>query len=280
MKVKEVLDKDGQKIGRITDAVVDKQSLEVRGLVLKSGIFKNEQSLISQDAITAITQDTVKVSKKKADLVKIESKIPPSDKEALFSSLMRLQVEDDSGKPLGLFADIHFRKNAPAAYQLGGKVFTTFLKDNHWSENFNYLCEPKDIAKLENSYQLKSSLQSIAQNIRLNMTNLVRDLLATASKDGMVTPDEKAIIDAVQIDLETYFAALQKAMEDGIITPDEEKRLEKIKEAIVRNAWLVAQKDNRISEDERALVTKIASYMVEKRRELLWNVFGTISKPK
>jgi tellurite resistance protein len=71
-----------------------------------------------------------------------------------------------------------------------------------------------------------------------------------------------------------------QALEDGIITTQEEEQLEKIKESIVKRAYIIARKDNKISPDEKNLISKIAAYMVERRKEVFWKVFGTSPRPK
>ncbi|MHA2275965.1 MAG: hypothetical protein ACXAC2_09375, partial [Candidatus Kariarchaeaceae archaeon] len=93
--------------------------------------------------------------------------------------------------------------------------------------------------------------------------------------DGKITDEEQKLINTVTVELEIYYDALDKAIEDGVITKKEEEKLEEIKEYIIRRTYIVAQEDQKISIDEQKLIKKLAAYMVDKRKEVLWKIFGT-----
>ena len=99
-----------------------------------------------------------------------------------------------------------------------------------------------------------------------------------ASKDGVISEDEKALIDVVTVDLATYYKALELALEDNIITKEEETQLDAIKENLIKKMHTITTADDKVTADERALIEKLASFMVDRRKELFWKVFSYYGK--
>ncbi|OLS20903.1 MAG: hypothetical protein HeimC3_38140 [Candidatus Heimdallarchaeota archaeon LC_3] len=286
LKFKTVLDANGKKLGRIKNAVINKRTLTVRGFVIKGniweevlediGLITDHDPLLPLDLIEKITEKNIVINKIKNELKNAMEPTALTDDEIFFSSFREMPVYDKNGDEFGFIIDIHFNKGT-ISYELGGKKFVEFLKSKYWTENLLYLTAKEDLLYSNeiNGYELQSTIKEMESQTKLNMTNLVRDLMVEANKDGIITEEERKLIDTVSVDLETYFDALNHALEDGIITPDEEEKLEEIKENILKRTYIVARKDQKITDDERNLMKKLASYMVERRKELFWKVFGT-----
>ena len=286
LKFKIVLDANGNNLGRIKDAIIDKRTLNVRGLVIKGnvweevlediGLISDQDPLLPLDLIDKITEQNIVINKIKKELKNAMDPSALTDDEVFFTSLREMPIFDKNGDEFGFIIDVHFNKGL-ISYELGGKKFIEFLKSKYWTDNLLYLVSKEDLIYSNeiNGYELQSTIKEIESQTKLNMTNLVRDLMVEANKDGIITDEERKLIDTVSVDLETYFDTLDHALEDNIITSEEEEKLEEIKENILKRTYVVARKDQIISEDEQKLMAKLASYMVDRRKELFWKVFGT-----
>ena len=245
LKFKTVLDANGKKLGRIKNAVINKRTLTVRGFVIKGniweevlediGLITDRDPLLPLDLIEKITEKNIIINKMKNELKNAMEPTTLTDDEVFFSSFREMPVYDKNGDEFGFIIDIHFNKGT-ISYELGGKKFVEFLKSKYWTENLLYLTAKEDLLYSNeiNGYELQSTIKEMESQTKLNMTNLVRDLMVEANKDGIITEEERKLIDTVSVDLETYFDALNHALEDGIITPDEEEKLEEIKENILK----------------------------------------------
>jgi sporulation protein YlmC with PRC-barrel domain len=286
LRFKRVIDPNGKNLGRIKDAVVDKRNLSVRGFVIKGGaweelleklgIMKDVDPLLPMALIEKITDENVVINKLYSELQNAMDPAALTDDEVFFSRFKEMPVFDKNGDEIGFITDVHF-DNKKLSYQLGGKKFIEFLKGNNWSENLMYLSEKADLvfSNEVNGYELQLTIKDMEKTAKLNLSNLVRDLMTEAGKDGKITDEEQKLINTVTVELEIYYDALDKAIEDGVITKKEEEKLEEIKEYIIRRTYIVAQEDQKISIDEQKLIKKLAAYMVDKRKEVLWKIFGT-----
>jgi sporulation protein YlmC with PRC-barrel domain len=286
LRFKRIIDPNGKNLGRIKDAVVDKRNLSVRGFVIKGGVWeelleklgimKDVDPLIPMALIEKITDENVVINKLYSELKNAMDPAALTDDEVFFSKFKEMPVFDKNGDEIGFITDIHFDNKKPS-YQLGGKKFIEFLKGNNWSENLMYLSEKADLvfSNEVNGYELQLTIKDMEKTAKLNLSNLVRDLMTEAGKDGKITDEEQKLINTVTVELEIYYDALDKAIEDGVITKKEEEKLEEIKEYIIRRTYIVAQEDQKISMDEQKLIKKLAAYMVDKRKEVLWKIFGT-----
>ena len=83
-------------------------------------------------------------------------------------------------------------------------------------------------------------------------------MMEQALKDGKITDDEKAILEAVKPMLFGIFErALNKAYEDGVITDIENEQLNRIINLILETAQIVADEDDHLSQDEMELLMSI-----------------------
>lgn len=82
----------------------------------------------------------------------------------------------------------------------------------------------------------------------------MKQIIEVAAIDGIITDEEKKLIDLAEISLNILHTELKFALEDGIITADELDRLHDIKDRILNLSVDVAKDDLIISKDEMALL--------------------------
>ncbi len=90
-----------------------------------------------------------------------------------------------------------------------------------------------------------------------------------AKEDGVVTEDEKAIIDAVTESLEVYESVFDKAVEDNIITPEERNELLDLEEKMYSDSYFTAMRDNILTEEE-ALLLKTLMLTINPKSDVSW----------
>ncbi len=86
------------------------------------------------------------------------------------------------------------------------------------------------------------------------LTRNMKKLVELAARDGIISIDEHAVLDQIQISMTEYTEKMKEALEDGIITLEEVDRLKKIKEKMIKDAFDVANIDNVITSDELLLL--------------------------
>ncbi len=284
LSTKNVVDANGKTIGRIKDAVVNLNTFQLRGWVLIGSkteelledlkVIKDVDPFITVKNIVDRTDTTITLNKAAAELQNVRESGFLTENESLFSEIRKKPVRDKNGNKLGIFTDIMYEGES-CVFQLGGKEFIQFLQSKLWTDNLPYLVKSTHISYEEEQFKINTDLKEIERDLKLNMTNLLRELLKEADKDGKITGDEKALISSITIDLATYNDALVQALEDNVIDQDEEAQLEAMKERILDNAYLVATIDQTITSDEKQLIEKLAAYLIDRRKELLWKIFGT-----
>lgn len=284
LKNKRVIDSDGNDIGTIKDAVVNMNSLNVRGFVIHGSRIEelmedlklrtDVDPLLSNDSIANYDNKliTLNVNKERLSNVMAEGEI--KEDETLFSQLRRIPVHSKLNKKIGIFSDIFFDNEGVASYSLGGQSFQKMIKQNNCSRTLNYVVDRSFVTKTDTGYKINSEISDLERQMKLNLTNVVRDMLIESERDGVITEDEMNLISAVKVDVISYEEAVNKAQEDKIITNEEQTELDSIKERILENVITIAKKDDAITNDEILLIRKLASYMSNRKEELFWNVFG------
>lgn len=297
-----VIDSNGSKIGRIKDALINKRDLSLKGLVILGSfleekledlkIKKDIDPIISLDCIIQVSEQAIILNKSKSDcqnLAEVANQDISGQEFVLFSKLREFPVTNDQMNIFGGLINFYINNNE-INYQFGGKEFIKYLQSNYMTENLSYIIHPtklkfinrkfnhRKIRFVNGYYQIQESLKEIERNLKLNMTNVIRDLLVEALKDGKLSEDEKHLINAVTVDLTTYNTALELAYEDRIITKEEEELLDSIREKILKNIHKIALSDTIMTSEERSIILKFASFMIDRRSELFWKVFGSISK--
>ena len=94
---------------------------------------------------------------------------------------------------------------------------------------------------------------------------VMEELLEEALKDGVITEEERAIIDSFRVDLSSYQDILRRAQRDGVISGDEVRQLDTLRLQVSENARKVALSDEVVSDDEQALIRKFFDVMLKNR---------------
>ena len=89
----------------------------------------------------------------------------------------------------------------------------------------------------------------------------IKNLFLLAKKDGILSEEEADILNRVKIDLKKYSALLDKALVDGVINTKETKNLTRLKKQIIKGASEVAEKDGKITDDEKVLILKLSELL-------------------
>ncbi|MFX1513877.1 MAG: PRC-barrel domain-containing protein [Promethearchaeota archaeon] len=282
-----VVDKNGKRLGRIKDAVVDMSTFQIRGYVIIEGrirekledlkVVKDVDPFVSLAMIDKLREKTITLNTSAEELQNVMEPGFLAENELLFSKISEMPVLDNRGNKLGIFTDI-IQKDDLCEFVIGGKEFLRFLRERSWTENLTYIIQPVQFDFAEGQFKIKEDIKQLERSMKLHMTNVIRELLLVAFKDGILTDDERDLIEAIQVDLDTYEEALAQAKYDNVITLAEERHLEQLKERILRNTRYLALKDETITDEERELMEKLASFMVDRRKELFWSIFGSSDK--
>ncbi|MCY3414596.1 MAG: hypothetical protein INQ03_23305 [Candidatus Heimdallarchaeota archaeon] len=92
---------------------------------------------------------------------------------------------------------------------------------------------------------------------------ILSKMAEVAKRDGIITDDEQTVLNNVKIGLEEYFSTLEKAQEDGVIDDNDFGMLNGIAAKIVMETQNTALLDGLYSDDEKALVDKLSSLLIE-----------------
>ncbi len=88
----------------------------------------------------------------------------------------------------------------------------------------------------------------------------MKKLVEVAAEDGIITEDERTVLKNIEISMREFTEHLKEALEDGIITPEEVDSLKKLKAKILKEAFDVANLDDKITTDElKILMTFVVS---------------------
>ncbi|MHA2295519.1 MAG: MFS transporter [Candidatus Hodarchaeales archaeon] len=91
-------------------------------------------------------------------------------------------------------------------------------------------------------------------------------LMSIALEDGIITDEEQVLLDKIMDSILNYAQVLEEALEDGIITKNEEKSLLRAYNQISRDVHKIALHDTKISQDEMAILTKLANVIRKLRK--------------
>ena len=86
-------------------------------------------------------------------------------------------------------------------------------------------------------------------------------VLEVAKEDGVISDDEFHIIKQVDVHSDTFYRILDKAKEDGVIDDNERDHLNSLREAIFERAKISANYDNKLSDDEKTLLTSLTKIL-------------------
>ena len=86
----------------------------------------------------------------------------------------------------------------------------------------------------------------------------MKEMWKVAMGDGIITPEEKDILEQVQIDADAYAIMLEECFLDGTISEEEVARLDYLKNLITDRAYVTATVDGKVDSDENKLIAKLA----------------------
>ncbi|MHA2029400.1 MAG: hypothetical protein ACW99Q_08410, partial [Candidatus Kariarchaeaceae archaeon] len=231
--------------------------------------------LVLIESIVQIDTNYINLNITKEELPNAMAPGEITEDEILFSKLQKIPVVSNQDQNIGIFADIFFDESGFETYSLGGQAFHKMLNVYNCSENLNYVIDKKLVTQTDSGYKINVEIQEIEKQMRLNLTNVVRDVLTEAEKDGELSEDEIKLISSIRVDVIVYQNAIVQAKADNVITKEEQDELNSIKNQILQNVIKIAEADDIITRDERALIRKLAGYMSSKKEELFWTVFET-----
>lgn len=87
-----------------------------------------------------------------------------------------------------------------------------------------------------------------------SIRDLFNQLLQKAQEDNVISNEEQAILDKIELDVDKYEKLLKSALEDDVITQTEAKELTDFRANILDGAWVVADGDSIINSDEAVLL--------------------------
>jgi hypothetical protein len=95
------------------------------------------------------------------------------------------------------------------------------------------------------------------------LDKMIEILIFVASKDGILSNEESAIIDVVKKNVEEFKKAYHAAWEDNILTEGEKENLRTLWKNIMLETTKTAIKDQRYTKDELSLVFRIFSTLIK-----------------
>lgn len=90
------------------------------------------------------------------------------------------------------------------------------------------------------------------------LEKLFDEVVKIAKEDNVVTPDEQALLEKTQQNIEEFKKLYDKAMEDNVITEEEYSVLEKAYKKIYSETQDEAFRDEILTKDEVKIISKIA----------------------
>lgn len=89
----------------------------------------------------------------------------------------------------------------------------------------------------------------------------MKKLIELAAEDGIISEDEHSVLKHLEVSMQEFTEKLKEALEDDVITPQEVDSLKKLKAKILKDAFDIANQDDRITSDElKILMTFVVSF--------------------
>ena len=118
LRYKRVTDSEGHDIGTINDAVVNRESLNVRGFVIHGSKFEEMMEdlkvrtdvdpLVTLDSIANVDEHTINLKMTKSELANAMAPGEITENELLFSKLQKVPVYSKFDDNIGIFTDISY----------------------------------------------------------------------------------------------------------------------------------------------------------------------------
>ncbi len=97
---------------------------------------------------------------------------------------------------------------------------------------------------------------------------VIKKLAEKALADGVITEEEKAIINAAKFNFLILESFIKQALADGILDRKEWANIGFLESEVLRRAWEVAEADSVISEDEKALLDTLLHLIRSERKNI------------
>jgi tellurite resistance protein len=110
-------------------------------------------------------------------------------------------------------------------------------------------------------------METVGTSEDINLQNLLTSLALVALDDGVITAEEKAILNQIKIDMQIFRDTIEQAEADGSITIEESKKLDEIKKQLLSNAYNITTNDHVISPDERKIMSKLIKILIHEKEE-------------
>ena len=98
------------------------------------------------------------------------------------------------------------------------------------------------------------------------LQNILTQIFILAEEDGIITKEERDLLNQIKIDLKKYNELLQQALEDDIITEEEQKTLHQFKKKLLKSAYDLSRKDNIIDRDEREIISLLVKLLIHNEK--------------
>ncbi len=284
LKDKSVIDKDGERIGRIVDAVFDEKLILTKFVIGGSrleewledrGLRPDIDPLVPIATISRVKENLhLNVSK---DTLKTTLDLDGiGENENKFTEIMKFPILDSNKLMIGKIKSYCINPDLHIDFIISGDELNPKLSEKHSIYGLIYAFTRKDISsKEDNRLILKQSLQEIEIKLKHDINFALIHSSEVAWQDGKISKDEFEILQHLEVDAEIYDNALKDALEDDVITDVEELELEKLKENLIHKAYNTAVADKVITREEGAIIDRLANYMIDRRKKLFWQVFGT-----
>ncbi len=105
-------------------------------------------------------------------------------------------------------------------------------------------------------------IQNILSKLK-KAKEIIGELNKIAEADGEISLEEMQLLNSINFNLEKFFSLVSSAANDGVITDEELVQIHVFEKRIIQEASSKAFEDGRISNEERALLTKLILLMEE-----------------
>ena len=89
------------------------------------------------------------------------------------------------------------------------------------------------------------------------LAKTIMHLMETAGQDGIITAEEKEVIESIEFSLRFYKQMVVDALDDDVISDKEHHMLEGMKERIIKEGYNIAESINGVSKDEMNLLISV-----------------------
>jgi sporulation protein YlmC with PRC-barrel domain len=180
---KDVIDKNGVKVGEIMDSVFDCSSLELKQFILGGGRIeellesigarKDIDPLVDVEQVHAIT-DKVDLIVDGDSLKKTIDKGAIAGGDRKFSKMSKIKVVDADGFKIGNIIDFWFDKGSQLWFVIGGGFFEEFLEKIRAQPDIDLLIPPEFIDSIDDKsikltrtrFQLESTCEDEFEKLK------------------------------------------------------------------------------------------------------------------